>query len=324
MASENVMRRRPTMVARAETYLTARRAVGLALRIEGQQLMGFARWADRESPRAALTEALALTWARASERATRVGQARRLEVIRPFARWLQAHESDSEVPLTGLLGPAHPRRVPCLLSGTEINRLLASTAKLLPPDGLRPTTMRTLFGLLACTGLRPGEAAKLTRDDVDLDAGRIRVRDTKFHKSRLVPLHPTATYALRAYTRARDRHVPQPRTDAFFLLDRERPVTLRRAQTAFASVRHRLGWDAWSDRPTPRLYDLRHRFACERLTRWHAADCDVNAHLAALATYLGHVKVTDTYWYLTGVPSLMAVCARRFERSAGRPTGGSR
>jgi len=316
------MSRRPTMGARAGAYLVARRAVGLTLRIEGQQLLSFARWADRECPRAPLTEALALTWARASQRATRVGQARRLEVIRPFARWLQAYESDSEVPAASLLGPAHARRMPCLLSGAEITRLLAEATKLAPRDGLRPRTFRAVFGLLACTGLRPGEAVNLMRDDVDLDTGRLHIRDTKFHKSRLVPLHETATQALRAYTRVRDRHVPRPTRDAFFLLDGGCAVTLRRTETALQRVRQRLGWEAWPNRPRLRLYDLRHRFACERLACWHAARCDVNALLPALATYLGHVKVTDTYWYLTAVPSLLAICAHRFEHFVAQPAGG--
>lgn len=318
------MSRRPTMGARTRAYLAARRAVGLVLHIEGRQLLSFARWADRKCPRAPLTEALALTWARASERATRVGQARRLEVIRPFARWLQAHEPDSEVPAAGLLGPGHARPTPCLLSNAEIIRLLAEASKLAPRDGLRPRTFRTVFGLLACTGLRPGEAVRLTRDDVDLDSGRLRVRDTKFHKSRLVPLHASAARALHAYTRVRDRHVPRPTSDAFFLLDGGRAVTLRRTETALQRVRQRLGWEAWSNRPRLRLYDLRHRFACERLERWHVIGRDVNALLPALATYLGHVKVTDTYWYLTGVPSLLAICAQRFERLVTRTQGGPR
>jgi integrase len=208
------------------------------------------------------------------------------------------------------------------LSGAEITRLLAEAAKLAPRDGLRPRTYRTVFGLLACTGLRPSEAVRLTRDDVDLEVSRLFIRDTKFHKSRLVPLHATATRALRAYTRVRDRHVPRPTSDAFFLLDGGRAVTLHRTETAFQRVRQRLGWEAWPNRPRPRLYDLRHRFACERLARWHAASRDVNVLLPVLSTYLGHVKVTDTYWYLTGVPSLLAICAQRFERLAVQTRGG--
>jgi integrase/recombinase XerD len=312
------------MLQRAEEYLAARRSLGLCLRIEGRQLLSFARWADRAAPSGPLTVALALEWARASTRATRVGQARRLEVIRPFARWLQAYEPDAEVPATGLLGPAHPRRAPHVFTDEEIRQLLAAAAALSPSDGLRPQTCKVLFALLACTGLRPGEAVRLTCPDVDLETGCLTVRETKFHKSRLVPLHPTAVRALRSYVRVRQRCVPRPSHEAFFLLDGGSPLTLRKAQTAWNRVRRQLGWSARADRRRPRLYDLRHRFACARLLHWHAARVDVNPRLPALATYLGHVKISDTYWYLTGVPELLAVCAARFERFAPRPERGAR
>jgi integrase/recombinase XerD len=308
------MKARPTMTARAEAYLRARRALGVGLRIEGQQLLSFARFADSQGPRAPLTLATALVWARASSHATRVGQARRLDVVRPFARWLLAHEPDTEVPATGLLGPSHRRRPPHLFSDTDIDDLVAAARHLSPVDGLRPKTFATLFGLLACTGLRPGEAVRLTRDDVDLQDGRLVVRETKFHKSRLVPLHPSATQALHRYARARDRHLPNPDTAAFFLLDTGLPVTMRKAETAFKRIRFRLGWTARPGRRAPRLYDLRHRFACAQLLRWHVERADVGVLLPRLATYLGHVKVSDTYWYLTGEPTLMAICSARFEQ----------
>lgn len=308
------MKARPTMTARAEAYLIARRALGVALRIEGQQLLRFARFADSENPRRPLTEATALAWARSSSRATRVGQARRLEVVRPFARWLLAQEPDTEVPGTGLLGPGHRRKPPHPFNDTEIHDLLTAATQLRPAGGLRPRTFAALFGLLACTGLRPGEAVRLTRDDVDLATGRLVVRETKFHKSRLVPLHPSAIQVLRRYARERDRHLPTPSPAGFFLLDSGLPVTMGKAHTAFKRIRLRLGWTARAGRRPPRLYDLRHRFACARLLRWHVERADVNVCLPRLATYLGHVKVSDTYWYLTGEPALMAVCAARFEQ----------
>lgn len=313
-----------TMVERATKYLEVRRAFGLALRIEGHQLLSFAKWADGEHPRSPLTEALALAWARASTRANRVGQARRLEVIRPFARWLQAHDATAEIPAVGLLGPGHPRRAPYVFTDDEINALLVAARQLQPSDGLRPLTVSAYFGLLACTGLRPGEGVRLSCDDVDLREGCLYIRNTKFHKSRLVPLHRSTIRALYAYVADRDQRVSNPSHDAFFLLDGGQPLTLGRAQTAFDRVRRRLAWTMPSGRRAPRLYDLRHRFACERLVQWHAADLDVNECLPALATYLGHVKVTDTYWYLTGVPSLLAICAARFERFAPSRSGGVR
>jgi integrase len=317
------MNGRQTMLKRAEEYLKARRALGYVLRIEGAQLLRFAAWADRERRRR-LTVSLALDWARASKKSSRVGQARRLEVIRPFARWLQALDPNTEVPPEKLLGPAHPRRQPYLLSETQIGQLLAPTDLLGPPGGIRSATFRTLFGLLVCSGLRPGEAVRLTREDANLDSGILRIRDTKFHKSRLVPLHHTATIALRRYASLRDQLVPDPTSDAFFLLGEDLPVTVRKADWAFKRVRGRLGWRPAAGGRPPRLYDLRHGFACTQLMRWHAKNRNVNVLLPALSTYLGHVKVTDTYWYMTGTPGLMAVCAARFERFAGTSNGGGR
>jgi integrase len=308
------MKARPTMTARAEAYLMARRALGVRLRIEGQQLLCFARFADSQDPRATLTEAVALAWARCSVKATRMGQARRLEVVRPFARWLLAHEPDTEVPGTGLLGPGHRRKPPHPFTDAEIHDLLAAANELRPAGGLRPRTFAALFGLLACTGLRPGEAVRLRDQDVDLTAGCLTVRETKFHKSRLVPLHPSATRALRRYARERDRQLSDHGTDAFFLLDGGLPVSVSKAQTAFERIRVRLHWAARAGRRAPRLYDLRHRFACARLLHWHTKHADVDRLLPRLATYLGHVKVSDTYWYLSAEPALMAVCAARFER----------
>lgn len=317
------MKRRPTMVTRAEMYLAARRALGFVLRIEGEQLLRFARWADHEG-RGRLSVELALDWARASKKASRVGQARRLEVIRPFARWLQAIERDAEIPPGRLLGPAHERRQPYVLNGAQVGQLLHAVEHLRPKAGIRRTTLRTLFGLLACTGLRPGEAVRLTCKDVDLATGILLVRETKFHKSRLVPIHRTTTRALRRYAALRDQLIPRPWSDAFFILDGGLPVTTRKAQWAFKRTRWRLGWCPPPGKRAPRLYDLRHGFACGRLLRWHAEKRDVNALLPALSTYLGHVKVTDTYWYLTAVPELMSACAARFEEFAGRPEGGGR
>jgi integrase/recombinase XerD len=325
VAEEDGMKARlQPMITHVRAYLAARRALGVKLEFHGHKLVAFATWVDRRGCRGPLTEAVALEWARASPRATRVGQAWRLRLIRPFARWLQAREPDTEVPASGLLGPTHRQRKPHIFTDEEVARILCATAELRPASGFRPRTFRVLFGLLACTGLRPGEAVRLTRRDVDLKTGCLTVQETKFHKSRLVPLHRTATRALRSYARARDRQVPHPGSDAFFLLDAGLPVTLAKTHRAFKQVRKLLGWAIHEGRAAPRLYDFRHRFACHRILRWHTARLDVNQRLASLSTYMGHVKVTDTYWYMSAVPELLAVCAARFERFAASPDGGVR
>src|SRR5262249_3323306 len=160
-------------------------------------------------------------------------------------------------------------------------------------------TMATLLGLLACTGLRISEALRLQRSDVDLDGGLLHIRLTKFRKARLVPLASSAASALRAYAARRDRRASAPPTPAFFLVEGSRPLTYSKVRKAFGRIRIRLGW---TGRRRPRIHDVRHTFACRRLLQWHRDGVHVDTRLVDLSTYLGHAKVTDTYWYLSGFP----------------------
>jgi integrase len=162
--------------------------------------------------------------------------------------------------------------------------------------------------------MRPAEAVKLMESDVDVDAGVLTIRETKFRKSRLVPLHPTATRALRRYKAFRDGKVPTPIASSFFVIDGGIPFSKSKLRTAFLRIRRELGWTASGGERMPRIYDLRHAFATRRLLRWYADGIDVHLALPSLATYLGHVKVSDTYWYLSAVPELMAITAGRFEQ----------
>jgi integrase len=178
------------------------------------------------------------------------------------------------------------------------------------------------FSLLASTGLRLSEACRLHRRDVDLRGGLLTVRKGKFGKSRLVPLHPTAVEALTRYAAQRDAFRSARRSEFFFFTDRASALTRKTVETTFSGVRHRLGWTAYGRAGRPRIHDLRHTFAVRRLLRWYEEGADVNRKILALATYLGHAKVTDTYWYLSAVPELMAVTARRFEDFAQPQQGG--
>jgi integrase len=298
-------------VASARRYLAQRRALGFALRIAGQRLLAFARFADKRSG-GPLTISLATAWAQAAKRPSPITWARRLEVVRPFARYLHQFDPATEIPPSGLFGPAHRRLAPHIYTPGELGALLGEARRLGPPEALRPCAIATLLGLVACAGLRVSEALGLGRDDVDLDAGLLRVRETKFRKSRLVPLHPSAVGALRRYAELRDRRAPRPVSRSFFLVAEESALTYSKLHTAFRRLRIRLGWEACSGR-RPRLHDLRHSFACRRLLQWHEEGLDVEAHLYDLSTYLGHARVTDTYWYLSGFPELLALVARRFE-----------
>jgi integrase len=213
-----------------------------------------------------------------------------------------------------LLGPAQYRYLPHIYTDVEIQALLEEAAGLSSPGGLRARTAQTYLGLLACTGMRPQEPLRLTRDDVDLSANVLTVRQTKFSKSRLVPLNPTAANALREYAHIRDRYRRCPPSTAFFLCDDSTAFTYRKALWTFQGLRRQLGWIKKQGSPLPRLYDFRHTFVCQRLLEWQRDGVDVHVMLPSLSTYLGHVKITDTYWYITALPELMDIVSERFER----------
>lgn len=192
-------------------------------------------------------------------------------------------------------------------------------AEALPsPTGLRGWTCRTLFGLLAVTGMRHAEALALDRGDVDLDAGVLTIRRTKCRKTRLLPVHETTRDQLREYARLRDQIHRVPKTDAFLISERGLRLVQASVQHTFVVVSRQIGLrtPARSHGHGPRLHDLRHRLAVTTLVRWYRADADVDARLPILSTYLGHTKVSDTYWYLSAVPELVCLAMDRLERKA--------
>jgi integrase len=300
-----------TMTAKVEAYLSFRRSLGFQLRVEGVLLRQFAAFADAAGHDGPLTTELALRWARATVSSDRLYGARRLEVVRCFARHLTAIEPGTEIPLRGLLGSAHRRNQPYIFSNAELAALLSAAGRL-EPSGLRPQTYCTLLGLLAAAGLRIAEALGLTRPDADLERGRLTIRETKFRKTRLVPLHPSATAALRVYAAIRDRVVKKPPSDRFFMNNRGLGLPYSTVRTVFSKLCTGLGM-VGTGRRRPHLHDLRHTFACRRVETWAEAGIDLAHAITSLSVYLGHGKVTDTYWYLTATPDLLARAATRFE-----------
>jgi len=182
---------------------------------------------------------------------------------------------------------------------------------------LRPHAVATALGLLACGGLRVSEVLGLRCRDVDLDDAILVVRETKFHKTRLVPLHPSAAPWLRRYASLRDSLAGSAPEGVFLLRDGGVPLRYSSLHLAFRQLRSRLGWEHGRGR-SPRLHDLRHSFACRRLLLWHEQGVDIDARILDLSTYLGHAGVIYTYWYLSSFPELMDLVAQRFERFAGR------
>jgi integrase len=296
---------KPTMFSRAQAYLDYRRGLGFKLQTEGTQLLSFACYADKSGHRGPLTTELAIRWACLPQKADRRWWARRLELIRRFARHLLLTEPKTQVPPRHLFGQAYRRNPPHLYSSGQIRQLLHRALRL--KGGLRPQTFRGLIGLLACTGLRISEALNLKASDVDLQQLVVVVQKSKHGKRRFVPLHPTAIPPLRAYVRRRQKLFPL--AEYFFVSNRGTALTYTVARRTFARLRAGI---PYSRRP-PRLHDLRHMFACRVLQRWQASKRGAIHRLAILSRFLGHSQIRDTYWYFSAFPQLLAEALRHFE-----------
>ena len=312
-----------TMLSLAEDYLTERRALGFELRIPGDQIAAFARFVDEAGHRGPLTTRIILDWVQGQARhATPFSWARRLDVLRPFARYLARLDPATEFPQTAIFGLSHRRLAPHIYSEQEICDLLAAARRLAPHGGLRPATYETALGLIAATGLHLSETLHLRCGDVDLGQGVLTVRNTKFRKSRHVPMHPTVVVALNRYMAVRARHGATNWDSLLFLSSSGGLLPPRTIHWVFWKLRAELGWTARGAYAEARIHDLRHTFICRRVQLWHEQAADIGNAMAALSTYVGHAKVSDTYWYLTGVPNLMAIAGKRFEVFADTVEGG--
>ncbi len=295
-----------------EEYLATRRALGANLADAEGMLRSFLAFLAR-SQETFVTTALALRWATEPRDAQPAHLAARLGAVRAFARYANATDARHEVPPTGLL-PARPRRaIPYIYSDNELAELIGAARGLSGRTGLRPRTYATLLALLAASGMRSSEPLRLDRNDVDLDQGVLTVRESKFGKSRLLPVHESTAKALESYATQRDHLCPQASSPAFFLSERGTRIVQNTFEQTFVQLSRQVGLRSPSDSRGPRLHDLRHRFAVRTLLRWYRDGVDVESHLPRLATYLGHAHMSDTYWYLTATPELLQLAAKRLD-----------
>ncbi|WP_380880056.1 tyrosine-type recombinase/integrase [Sphingomonas sp. DBB INV C78] len=221
--------------------------------------------------------------------------------------------------------PAPRRTPPYIYTEEEIERLLEATLSWGLAKGINRQTYQCLFGLLAATGMRLGEAIGLARADVDLEAGILTLREAKGGKDRLVPLHPTTTKALADYAARRDDYRICRKSGWFFVLRGEQRLRPQYAERVFMGVTRRIGLrDSGPHSRGPRLHDFRHSFAVSTLLRWYREGEDVECLLPTFTTYLGHSKVRDTYWYLSPCPELMNEAASRLEARWGTGHDGRR
>lgn len=296
-------------------YLATRRALGTQLAWPESALRRFVDFVEAQGTDFVTTD-VAVRWAVQSVGVQRATHARRLQIVRGFAAWLQATDERTQVPPHGLLPARHRRPTPHIYSDREITDLMAAAGQLRSASGLRRATFKTLLGLLAATGLRPGEALALGIGDVDLASGVLSVRESKFGKSRFVPLDESARTALAAYAKFRDAVKPCRDTPAFLVTERGSGLGPCATRRTFAKLCQTVGLRPQvRDRRGrgPRLQDIRHTFVTRRLIEWYRAGLDVDRLMPRLATYLGHARVSATYWYIQAVPELLRLATERLE-----------
>lgn len=303
--------------AALEDYLRLRHSLGHQMAEATWLLPDFVEFLEGRG-QCTVTIQAALAWIqhRQGEQLTTMAP-RRMTAVRGFARYLSGIDPDTEVPPLGLLPHRQRWRQPFIYSDADIAALLAAATAIDPP--LRAATYHTLIGLLAASGIRIGEAINLDRDDIEWAEGVLRIRESKFGKSRLVPQQTSTMTALRDYDLLRDKAMPRPRDPSFFLSRTRKRLIYAVVSPTFRHLVNEAGVGTTAPHP-PRLHDLRHSFAIRTLLHWYRTEDNVQARIPSLSTYLGHREPSSTYWYLSAAPELLALAAARQEsaRKAAR------
>ncbi len=294
-----------------DSYMAVRRALGFKLDRAEYLLRKFVKYMQQRKA-SFVTTALALDWATQSNNAAPITHAKHLNAVRGFARYLHASDPRHEVPPAKLIPYRKIRYEPYIYSDEDVTALLGAAREI--PHPLMAATYTTLFGLLAVTGMRLGEALALDVDDVDDNEAVLFIQDSKFQKSRQLPLHATTRDVLRAYADKRNEFISRPRGPSFLMSTTGTRLISQNVHATFWKLLQKAG--LYEHRPRrPRIHDLRHSFAVNTIRRWYEAGLDVEPRIASLSTYLGHVNPTSTYWYLTATLELMALAAKRLERA---------
>jgi integrase len=297
-------------------YLDVRWALGAKLDRAEKLLGQFVSYLEARHAEV-ITVEHALAWATLPQRSG-WWHAMRLSAVRRFAVYLHNLDERTQVPPPGLIAHTKHRATPYLYSDAEIYALVQAATRL--PSRVCAATYPVLIGLLAATGMRFGEAIALDVGDFDSHGGILTVRDGKFGKSRLLPLHPSTTAALRAYLQQRsrllhDRHLVD--SGALLISNAGTRLDHSRAQRTWRKLRTVVGLTPRSGNCRPRIHDLRHSFAVSTLLDWYRHGHDVPALLPRLSTYLGHADPKHTFWYMSAAPELLALAGQRLDAHLG-------
>jgi integrase/recombinase XerD len=305
------------------SYLAMRRAMGFKVEGLSKLLLSFAAYCEARGATRVRND-LAVEWATATIKVpvNDALLARRMDAVRIFARHQHVLDPATQIPPETVCSRRYRSREPNVFSEAEVLALLAASGTLSPR--FRAVTWRTLIGLLAATGMRPGEACHLAVTDIDLANGVIQVLETKFGKSRLVFIHPTTATVLGRYLQVRQDWTGNTARacPAVFVNSRRGPINPDSLGATFSQIVAAAGITARPGHRPPRLHDLRHTFAVTTMLDWYRAGHDVQARLPLLSTWLGHADPASTYWYLHAVPELLACAASRLNAQAGAPATG--
>ena len=295
-------------------YIKVRRSLGYQLKSVERNLKKFIAYLKKKGCQY-ITVQLALEWATLPKNVKRSTWSRRLSIVRLFAQYRKAEDPRTEIPPSHLLSQKPDRAIPYIYSEKEIHQLLKACQSL-SSRGLRHCTYYTFFGLMAVTGCRISELISLNREDLDIKNNWIIVRNSKYDKSRLLPLHPTTMQQLKKYSKIRDQF-PVRDINAFFLSDHGKRITEWSTRFAFIQISKQIGLRGQFDSNGPRIHDIRHTFAVKALLNWYRKGINIDQKITLLSTYLGHKKPTDTYWYMTGTAELLAQATNRLEKNIG-------
>ena len=292
-----------------EGYIAFKQALGFSFTSEAQRLRSYLESTGGEG----MTEDSALAWACSGAGHPRSYQIQRYETVRRFSEFAHALDEDAPALQPGLLGKTGNRVVPFIYSRDDVAVLMSSARSLKSPDGLRGESMAFLIGLMSSCGLRISEALGLEDSDLDEAEGALAIKKSKFGASRAIALLPDVVDGIKRYRAFRDGVVPKPKARQTIVTTGGKALSQDSAEGMFSEIRWTLlgRGETFAGR-MPRLHDARHSFAVATILRWHREGEDVNALIPHLSAYLGHKKLSDTYWYLTGVPELLAVAAEAF------------
>jgi integrase len=305
---------RSAMASTLQMFLKLRQSLGYGDRGARSLIAHFDRYlVARDWKAPLLTRALVEDWAASGGPLQPRSRAKRLHVMRLLGRFLAQTHPETYIP-----GPAWgPRQEsgfrPHIYTHAQILALLDGAARLTPTGSLRPHTFVTLLGLLYCSGLRISEALALRLVDVDAADATIWVRESKFHKSRGVPLSAEVVEVLERYRTERTSrgHAQDPEAP-FFINEHGHRCAYPTVVATFLVIARQCGLRGPPGTKGPRIHDLRHAFAVHRLLAWYRDGGDVQARLPLLADYLGHVSIVSTQVYLEITAELLDEAAHRF------------